>query len=142
MHAAAMVCGMVSGDMKRDSHIPLATYRLQLNRDFTFVQAAEIAPYLSALGISHCYVSPCLKARSGSMHGYDIVDHNLLNPEIGSAEDFDHFVTTLHEHGMGLILDIVPNHMAVMGSDNAWWLDVLANGESSVYAVFFDIDWH
>jgi (1->4)-alpha-D-glucan 1-alpha-D-glucosylmutase len=128
--------------MSPRSHIPLATYRLQLNREFTFVQAAEIVPYLAALGISHCYVSPCLKARSGSMHGYDIVDHNLLNPEIGSAEDFDRFVTTLHEHGMGLILDIVPNHMAVMGSDNAWWLDVLENGESSVYAVFFDIDWH
>ena len=137
-----MVRGVVSGIMSPRSHIPLATYRLQLNREFTFVQAAEIVPYLAALGISHCYVSPCLKARSGSMHGYDIVDHNLLNPEIGNAEDFDRFVTTLHEHGMGLILDIVPNHMAVMGSDNAWWLDVLENGESSVYAVFFDIDWH
>jgi len=128
--------------MKARSHIPLATYRLQLNRDFTFTQATTIVPYLSALGISHCYVSPCLKARAGSMHGYDIVDHNSLNPEIGSPEDFNRFVTTLHEHGMGLILDIVPNHMGVMGSDNAWWLDVLENGESSVYAGFFDIDWH
>jgi (1->4)-alpha-D-glucan 1-alpha-D-glucosylmutase len=128
--------------MKARSHIPLATYRLQLNRDFTFAQATAIVPYLSALGISHCYVSPCLRARAGSMHGYDIVDHNSLNPEIGSPEDFNRFVTTLHEHGMGLILDIVPNHMGVMGSDNAWWLDVLENGESSVYAGFFDIDWH
>ncbi len=128
--------------MKPRSHIPLATYRLQLNRDFTFAQATAIVPYLSALGISHCYVSPCLKARAGSMHGYDIVDHDSLNPEIGSPEDFDHLVTTLHEHGMGLILDIVPNHMGVMGSDNSWWLDVLENGESSVYAGFFDIDWH
>ncbi|HEX9112481.1 MAG TPA: malto-oligosyltrehalose synthase [Terriglobales bacterium] len=128
--------------MKPRSHIQLATYRLQLNRDFTFAQATAIVPYLSALGISHCYVSPCLKARAGSMHGYDIVDHNSLNPEIGSPEDFDRFVTTLHEHGMGLILDIVPNHMGVMGSDNSWWLDVLENGESSVYAGFFDIDWH
>ena len=76
------------------------------------------------------------------MHGYDIVDHDSLNPEIGSSEDFDRFVTILHEHGMGLILDIVPNHMGVMGSDNSWWLDVLENGESSVYAGFFDIDWH
>jgi (1->4)-alpha-D-glucan 1-alpha-D-glucosylmutase len=76
------------------------------------------------------------------MHGYDIVDHNSLNPEIGSPEEFDRFVTTLHEHGMGLIMDIVPNHMAIMGSDNAWWLDVLENGESSSYAAFFDIDWH
>jgi (1->4)-alpha-D-glucan 1-alpha-D-glucosylmutase len=128
--------------MNRRSHIPLATYRLQLNRDFTFAQATAIVPYLSTLGISHCYVSPCLKARVGSMHGYDIVDHNSLNPEIGSPEDFDRFVTALHEHGMGLILDIVPNHMGVMGSDNAWWLDVLENGESSIYASFFDIDWH
>jgi (1->4)-alpha-D-glucan 1-alpha-D-glucosylmutase len=128
--------------MKPRSPIPLATYRLQLNRDFTFAQATAIVPYLSALGVSHCYVSPCLKARAGSMHGYDIVNHDLLNPEIGSAEDFDRFVSALHEHGMGLILDIVPNHMGVMGSDNSWWLDVLENGESSVYAGFFDIDWH
>jgi (1->4)-alpha-D-glucan 1-alpha-D-glucosylmutase len=128
--------------MKPRSPIPLATYRLQLNRNFTFAQATAIVPYLSALGISHCYVSPCLKARAGSMHGYDIVDHDSLNPEIGSPEDFDRLVTTLDEHGMGLILDIVPNHMGVMGSDNAWWLDVLENGESSVYAGFFDIDWH
>jgi (1->4)-alpha-D-glucan 1-alpha-D-glucosylmutase len=128
--------------MKPRLPIPLATYRLQLNHDFTFAQANAIVPYLSALGISHCYVSPCLKARPGSMHGYDIVDHDSLNPEIGSPEDFDRFVTTLHEHGMGLILDIVPNHMGVMGSDNSWWLDVLENGKSSVYAGFFDIDWH
>ncbi len=128
--------------MRLRGPIPLATYRLQLNRDFTFAQATAIVPYLSALGISHCYVSPCLKARAGSTHGYDIVDHNSLNPEIGSPEDFDHFVTTLHDHGLGLILDIVPNHMGVMGTDNTWWLDVLENGESSIYASFFDIDWH
>jgi (1->4)-alpha-D-glucan 1-alpha-D-glucosylmutase len=128
--------------MNLPSHIPRATYRLQLNRDFTFVQATAIIPYLATIGISHCYVSPCLKARPGSMHGYDIVDHNSLNPEIGSQEDFDRFVGTLHHHGMGLILDIVPNHMGVMGSDNAWWLDVLENGEASIYAGYFDIDWH
>ncbi len=136
-----MVDSMVVGVMKLRSHIPLATYRLQLNREFTFQQATEIVPYLSALGISHCYISPCLKARPGSMHGYDIVDHNSFNPEIGSAEEFDRFVSELHQHGMGLILDIVPNHMGVMGSDNAWWLDVLENGEASSYATFFDIDW-
>ncbi|MFZ0297394.1 MAG: malto-oligosyltrehalose synthase [Candidatus Sulfotelmatobacter sp.] len=128
--------------MKPESKIPRATYRLQLNRDFTFAQAKAIVPYLSALGISHCYISPCLKARPGSMHGYDIVDHNSLNPEIGSAEDFNGFVGALHEHDMALILDIVPNHMGVMGSDNLWWLDVLENGEASAYACFFDIDWH
>jgi (1->4)-alpha-D-glucan 1-alpha-D-glucosylmutase len=133
---------MVSKLMKPEPKLPRATYRLQLNRDFTFNQAKAIVPYLSALGISHCYISPCLKARPGSTHGYDIVDHNSLNPEIGSVEDFDRFVATLHEHDMGLILDVVPNHMGVMGSDNAWWLDVLENGEASAYAGFFDIDWH
>jgi (1->4)-alpha-D-glucan 1-alpha-D-glucosylmutase len=128
--------------MKLRSTIPLATYRLQLNHDFTFSQATSIVPYLANLGISHCYISPCLKARPGSMHGYDIVDHNSFNPEIGTAEEFDHFVKTLREHNMGLILDIVPNHMGVMGSDNVWWLDVLENGEASIYANFFDIEWH
>ncbi len=128
--------------MKPDFQVPRATYRLQLNRDFTFAQARAIVPYLSTLGISHCYISPCLKARPGSMHGYDIVDHNSFNPEIGSSEEFDRFVSALHEHEMGLILDIVPNHMGVMGGDNAWWLDVLENGEASAYACFFDIDWH
>jgi (1->4)-alpha-D-glucan 1-alpha-D-glucosylmutase len=129
-------------EMKPPSAIPRATYRLQLNHEFTFAQATEIVPYLSALGISHCYISPCLKARPGSMHGYDIVDHNSLNPEIGNMEDFHGLVDQLHARGMGLIADIVPNHMAVMRSDNAWWLDVLENGESSPHAGFFDIDWH
>ncbi|MGB7600946.1 MAG: malto-oligosyltrehalose synthase [Candidatus Sulfotelmatobacter sp.] len=128
--------------MTARSYIPRATYRLQLNRDFTFVQATAIVPYLAALGISHCYISPILRARPGSMHGYDIVDHNSLNPEIGTPEEFDRFVAMLHERGMGLIVDIVPNHMGIMGSDNAWWLDVLENGEASIYACFFDIDWH
>ncbi|HYU47266.1 MAG TPA: malto-oligosyltrehalose synthase [Terriglobales bacterium] len=127
--------------MKPHTRIPLSTYRLQLNREFTFTQAAAIVPYLAGLGISHCYISPCLKARSGSMHGYDIVDHSSFNPDIGTAEDFDRFVAALHDHGMGLVLDIVPNHMGVMGSDNAWWLDILENGQASMYAGFFDIDW-
>lgn len=136
-----MVGRVVTRIMTSRAHIPVATYRLQLNRNFTFNQATEIVPYLSDIGISHCYISPCLKARPGSMHGYDIVDHNSFNPEIGTAEDFDRFVSALHERGMGLILDIVPNHMGVMGSDNAWWLDVLENGEASIYSNFFDIDW-
>jgi (1->4)-alpha-D-glucan 1-alpha-D-glucosylmutase len=122
--------------------IPLTTYRLQFNREFTFAKATEIIPYLAALGISHCYASPYLRARPGSMHGYDVVDHNQLNPEIGTPEEFERFVATLHEHGMGQILDVVPNHMGVMGSDSAWWLDVLENGQASAYASFFDIEWH
>jgi (1->4)-alpha-D-glucan 1-alpha-D-glucosylmutase len=127
--------------MNSRPYIPVATYRLQLNHEFTFADATAVIPYLSSLGISHCYISPCLKARTGSMHGYDIVDHNCLNPEIGSMEDFDRFVAALHGHNMGLILDIVPNHMGVLGGDNAWWMDVLENGQSSIYASFFDIDW-
>jgi (1->4)-alpha-D-glucan 1-alpha-D-glucosylmutase len=121
--------------------IPLATYRLQFNRNFTFADATRIIPYLATLGISHCYASPYLRARPGSTHGYDIVDHNQLNPEIGTPEEFDQFVETLHRHGMGQILDIVPNHMGVMGADNSWWLDVLENGEASIYGDYFDIDW-
>jgi (1->4)-alpha-D-glucan 1-alpha-D-glucosylmutase len=121
--------------------IPRATYRLQLNRDFTFRDAAAIVPYLARLGVSHVYCSPYLKARSGSTHGYDITDHNALNPEIGSEEEFTRFVDTLHEHGMGQILDVVPNHMGVLGADNQWWLDVLENGPASVFASYFDIDW-
>jgi (1->4)-alpha-D-glucan 1-alpha-D-glucosylmutase len=128
--------------VKAQTQVPTATYRLQLNHQFTFRDAASIIPYLHSLGISHCYVSPYLRARPGSMHGYDIIDHNALNPEIGTPEDYEHFVEELHRHGMGQILDIVPNHMGVMGSDNAWWLDVLENGEASDYAEFFDIDWN
>lgn len=122
--------------------IPIATYRLQFNRAFTFRDATAIVPYLAELGISHCYASPYLRARPGSTHGYDIVDHNSLNPEVGTPQEFEEFVAELHRHGIAQILDIVPNHMGVMGSDNAWWLDVLENGEASEYAEFFDIEWN
>jgi (1->4)-alpha-D-glucan 1-alpha-D-glucosylmutase len=128
--------------MNQPLSIPTATYRLQFNHAFTFRDAAALVPYLTELGISHCYASPYLRARPGSMHGYDIVDHNCLNPEIGTTEDYELFVGELHRHGMGQVLDIVPNHVGVMGSDNAWWLDVLENGEGSEYAEFFDIDWN
>jgi (1->4)-alpha-D-glucan 1-alpha-D-glucosylmutase len=123
------------------ARIPDATYRFQFNSGFTFAQAAELVPYLHQLGISHCYASPYLKARPGSTHGYDIIDHKSLNPEIGSDEDFERFSGALRQHGMGQILDVVPNHMGVMGSDNAWWLDVLENGPAATHAAFFDIDW-
>ncbi|MCI0410785.1 MAG: 4-alpha-glucanotransferase, partial [Acidobacteria bacterium] len=130
------------GPLPVSTPIPRATYRLQFNREFTFSQAAALVPYLHALGISHCYASPYLKARPGSTHGYDIIDHNALNPEIGNLEEFEGFIDTLRRHGMGQILDMVPNHMGVMGADNAWWLDLLENGQASAYADFFDIDWH
>jgi (1->4)-alpha-D-glucan 1-alpha-D-glucosylmutase len=126
----------------RRAKVPRATYRLQLNRDFTLRHAIELVPYLARLGVSHVYCSPYLRARPGSTHGYDIVDHNQLNPEIGTDADLDEFVAALHAHGMGQVLDIVPNHMGVMGADNGWWLDVLENGPASVYADFFDIDWY
>jgi (1->4)-alpha-D-glucan 1-alpha-D-glucosylmutase len=121
--------------------IPRATYRLQLHRDFTFQDAARVVPYLAALGISHLYSSPILKARAGSTHGYDVIDHTMLNPELGTRADFEHLVAVLHAHQMGLLVDIVPNHLGVMGADNVWWLDLLENGPSSQYAQHFDIDW-
>src|SRR6476620_6624217 len=121
--------------------IPRATYRLQLNAGFTFKDATALVPYLSELGISHIYCSPYFKARPGSVHGYDVVDHNSLNPEIGTRRDFDEFVETLRAHNMAHILDFVPNHVGIMGADNAWWMDVLENGKASRFADFFDIDW-
>lgn len=121
--------------------VPDCTYRLQFNAEFTFRDAEALVPYLAALGVSHVYASPYLKARSGSPHGYDIVDHSALNPEIGSREDYDRFVDALHRHGLGQILDLVPNHMGVGGADNGWWLHVLEHGQASPYAEYFDIDW-
>lgn len=122
------------------SKFPTATYRLQFHKDFRFKDAVNVIPYLASLGVSHVYSSPILQARVGSMHGYDIINHKRLNPEIGSSQEFDEFVTALHHFGMGLIVDFVPNHMGI-GKDNAWWMDVLANGPSSIYAEYFDIDW-
>ncbi len=121
--------------------IPRATYRVQLHRGFRFSDAAELVPYLARLGISHLYCSPFLRARAGSMHGYDVVAHDEINPEIGTRADLDMLVATLHRHDMGMLIDLVPNHMGVLGGDNAWWLDVLENGRASAYAEFFDIDW-
>jgi (1->4)-alpha-D-glucan 1-alpha-D-glucosylmutase len=121
---------------------PHATYRLQFSRDFSFRDAERLVPYLHALGVSHIYASPYLKARAGSSHGYDITDYNALNPEIGDAADFDAMVAALVRHDMGQILDIVPNHMGIGRADNAWWLDVLEWGQSSPYADYFDIGWN
>ena len=121
--------------------IPLSTYRLQFNASFTFLDAARLIPYLHQLGITDCYSSPYLKATPGSSHGYDVIDPTVLNPEIGTEADYQVFVTALHEHGMGQLLDVVPNHMGIAGSANRWWQDVLENGPSSHFAMFFDIDW-
>jgi (1->4)-alpha-D-glucan 1-alpha-D-glucosylmutase len=118
-----------------------ATARLQFQRDFPLDRGTELIPYFARLGISHLYASPLLKARPGSTHGYDIVDHNQINPELGGEDALRRMVGVLREHRMGLILDIVPNHMSVGGVDNVWWLDVLEWGRNSDYAEFFDIDW-
>ncbi|MEA3212378.1 MAG: (1-_4)-alpha-D-glucan 1-alpha-D-glucosylmutase [Chthoniobacter sp.] len=121
--------------------IPSVTYRLQFHKDFTFEKAKQIVPYLHALGITHVYASPYFRATPGSLHGYDICDQNELNPEVGTREEFDAFVAELQRHGMGQVLDFVPNHMGIAEATNAWWMDVLENGPSSPYARFFDIDW-
>jgi len=128
-------------EIQNPSTLPSSTYRLQFNNHFTFADARAIVPYLARLGVTHCYASPFLKSRTGSQHGYDIVDHAAFNPEIGTEEQFRELVSELHDHHMGLILDIVPNHMAVATSSNPWWMDVLDDGPSSPYAQFFDIDW-
>lgn len=125
----------------KQANRPLATYRLQFRHEFRFEDARQLVPYLHRLGISHCYASPILRARAGSQHGYDITDHNAINPEIGPAEEFHSLVAELKAHGMGLVLDIVPNHMGVGHGTNPWWQDVLENGRTSQYAEFFDIDW-
>jgi len=120
--------------------IPTSTYRLQLHKGFPFDDAAGIAEYLHDLGISHVYCSPYLQAAPGSMHGYDVVDPQRVNAELGGAEAHERFCRRLGEVGLGQVLDIVPNHMS-LGQENRYWWDVLENGPSSRYASFFDIDW-
>lgn len=121
--------------------IPIATYRLQLTATFNFERAAEVVPYLKALGVTHLYASPFMKARQGSTHGYDVVDHTKLNPELGGEAGFARLSAALQQHDLGLILDFVPNHVGVHFADNPWWLDVLEWGPVSPHAPSFDIDW-
>lgn len=123
------------------SRVPRATYRLQLHRGFGFDDAARIVPYLAMLGISHVYCSPIHRARPGSMHGYDVVSHDEVNPELGGMPAFERFTLALQRHGMSQLIDLVPNHMGVLGTDNRWWMDVLANGMASRHATYFDIHW-
>jgi (1->4)-alpha-D-glucan 1-alpha-D-glucosylmutase len=122
-------------------HVPNATYRLQFNHTFTFSDAQRLIPYLIDLGISDCYASPLLKARTGSMHGYDICDHGQINPALGGESAFNAFSDELRANEIGLILDMVPNHMGIDDECNGWWMDVLENGPSSIYASYFDVDW-
>src|SRR5881296_4623337 len=126
---------------EKHPRVPSSTYRLQFNRWFTFAQAREIVPYLHALGVTDAYASPYFQAGAESVHGYDITDHNKLNPAIGSREEYDSWIAELHAHSMGQVLDFVPNHVGIAEPLNEWWMDVLENGPSSRYAPYFDIDW-
>ena len=121
---------------------PRATYRLQFTPDFGFDDAAKLAPFMAKLGVSHLYASPYLEARPGSTHGYDITDHNALNPELGDQAAFDRMNAALKANGLNQILDFVPNHMGVGGADSPFWLDVLEWGPDAVHAGYFDIDWN
>ncbi|MBU1398826.1 MAG: malto-oligosyltrehalose synthase [Proteobacteria bacterium] len=127
--------------MIRAVFIPSSVYRIQLNRDFTFKHVTVLVPYLKELGIGAVYCSPYFQAVPGSMHGYNVTDPNSINPEIGTPEEYANFCDALAKNDMGHILDVVPNHMGVMGKHNRWWLDVLENGLCSFYAQYFDIDW-
>jgi (1->4)-alpha-D-glucan 1-alpha-D-glucosylmutase len=120
--------------------LPCATYRIQFHLNFRFRDAEELVPYLHALGITHLYASPRFRARKGSLHGYDVADAERVNSELGTEEEFQSLVNRLHNYGMGLLLDIVPNHMAA-SEENPWWMDLLENGRQSEFASYFDIDW-
>jgi (1->4)-alpha-D-glucan 1-alpha-D-glucosylmutase len=121
--------------------VPRATYQVQLHAGFTLDDAATIVPYLAELGISHLYTSPVLQAAPGSSHGYDVVDHGQVSAELGGMDALERLVAALHAHGMGLVIDIVPNHMSIGGEENRWWWDVLERGQGSRFALFFDVDW-
>jgi len=121
---------------------PRSTYRLQLNRGFTFPQARSIISYLAELGVSHCYTSPFLAAGKNSPHGYDICDYTRINPDLGGETEYSAFADELSRNRMGHILDFVPNHMGIADSENKWWQDVLENGRCSPYSDFFDIEWN
>ncbi len=131
-----------AADEPAQARIPRSTYRLQLNRDFGLPDALRVLPYLDRLGVGDLYCSPVLRARPGSRHGYDIIDHRSINPEIGGEAAFDALSAALRKRGMGVLFDMVPNHMGVLGGDNEWWMDLLEHGPASPYAHFFDIDWH
>jgi (1->4)-alpha-D-glucan 1-alpha-D-glucosylmutase len=126
--------------IKTDARVPVSTYRVQMHKDFNFADAQGIAGYLKLLGVGDFYSSPIFEARPGSMHGYDVTRHDRLNPELGGDEGFTRFSAELQRQGLGLLLDIVPNHMGV-GNDSVWWQDVLENGHASLYSEYFDIDW-
>jgi len=123
------------------NRVPVTTYRFQLTPTFTFDHAAEVVPYLARLGVTEVYFSPIFRAKPGSTHGYDVCDFGELNPELGGAEGFARLHAILQSHGMGLVQDFVPNHMAVEPVLNPWWRSMLEHGPASPFAKFFDVDW-
>src|SRR3569623_2558402 len=127
--------------MEKERRFPGATYRVQLTKDFTFKQATELVEYWHKVGITDLYAAPFLKARPGSVHGYDVVDPSTLNPEIGDEEDLRRLHAALAARGMGLVMAVVPNHMCISSNATVWWNDVLENGPSSPFARYFDVDW-
>src|ERR1700677_5171153 len=126
--------------LRADARVPVSTYRVQMHKGFSFAEARNIVGYLKQLGVGDFYSSPFFEARPGSMHGYDVTRHDRLNPELGGEEGFAAFSAELQKQGLGLLLDIVPNHMGV-GNDSIWWQDVLENGHATRYSEYFDIDW-
>src|SRR6478752_1502815 len=124
------------------NRIPQSSYRLQLGADLTLDHIRRLLPYLQKLGISDLYLSPLFRARAESSHGYDVVDHGTIDPAIGDLAAFERLATAARNAGMGILLDVVPNHMGINDPGNVWWLDVLENGEGSYFADFFDIEWH
>ncbi|MCZ2341926.1 MAG: malto-oligosyltrehalose synthase [Bacteroidales bacterium] len=126
----------------KERRVPTATYRLQMHAGFTFHDAINLVPYLAELGVSDLYLSPILMARPGSLHGYDVTDHSRMNPELGPESDFDALAETARAHGLGIVLDVVPNHMCVAHASNRWWMDILENGIGSKFSAYFDIDWY
>src|SRR4051794_2116213 len=121
--------------------VPLATYRVQLHAGFGFDETAAIADYLHALGVTHLYSSPLLQAGKGSTHGYDVMNHHQVSKDLGGPEGFERLCHSLGGNRLGFILDIVPNHMSIASRENAWWWDVLENGQASRYSFYFDVDW-
>src|SRR3954471_22375835 len=126
---------------KRVNRIPLSTYRLQLGADLTLDQVHDLLPYLQKLEISDLYLPPLFRARAESSHGYDVVDHGTIDPAIGDLQSFSRMAAAAGGLGMGILLDVVPNHMGINDPNNLWWQDVLENGEGSYFAHFFDIEW-
>lgn len=141
MDGPLSVTATAAVDSHKLNHIPTATYRLQLRTGFGLKQVQELIPYLHRLGISDLYLSPLFQSREQSSHGYDVVDHRRIEPDFGDYADFESMAAEARDHGMGLLLDVVPNHMGINDPGNTWWLDVLENGETSRYASYFDIDW-